>query len=45
MQNYNKRLLKFIEKSISPKKEQHDLTGMHDIEHITEDIEKGKVKK
>ncbi len=44
-QNYNRKLLKFIEKSISPKKEQNDLTGMHDIEHITEDIEKGKIKK
>ena len=45
MQNYNKRLLKFIEKSISPKKEQHDINNIHDIEHITEEIEKGKIKK
>lgn len=45
LQNYNKKLMKFIEKSISPKKEQHDLTGMHDIEHITEEIEKRKLKK
>ena len=44
-QDYNKRLLKFIEKSISPKKEQHDINNIHDIERITEEIEKGKIKK
>ena len=42
---YNKKLVRFIDKSISPKTEQHDITDMHDIEHITEEIEKGKVKK
>ena len=44
-QIYVKKLLKFIDKSISPKKEQHDLTSMREIEHLTEEIEKGKVKK
>lgn len=42
---YNKKLLKFIGKSISPKKEAHDITDMHEIEHITEEIEKGKGRK
>ncbi len=42
---YNKKLLKFIDKDIPTKKEQHDLTDMHEIEHITEEIEKGKIKK
>ena len=42
---YTKKLLKFIDKDISPKKEKHDITDMHEIEHITEEIEKGKVKK
>jgi len=42
---YAKRLLKFMDKNISPKKEQHDLANMHEIEHITEEIEKGKMKK
>ena len=42
---YTKKLLKFMDKNISPKKEQHDITDMHEIEHITEDIEKGKVRK
>ena len=42
---YNKRLMKFIGKNISEKKAEHDLTDMHDIEYITEEIEKGKVKK
>lgn len=44
-QDYNKKLLKFIEKSISPKKEQHDISNIHDIEYITEEIEKGKMRK
>ncbi len=44
-ETYNKKLLKFIDKNISPKKEQHDLTDMHEIEHLAEEIEKGKVKK
>ena len=44
-QTYNKKLVKYINKNISPKKEQHELTDMHEIEHITEEIEKGKVKK
>lgn len=42
---YAKKLLKFIDKNINSKKEEHDITDMHDIEHITEEIEKGKVKK
>lgn len=41
---YNKKLLKFIDKNISPKKEKHDITNMHEIESITKEIEKGKVK-
>ncbi|MBI1935929.1 MFS transporter [Candidatus Woesearchaeota archaeon] len=39
---YAKRLLKFIDKEIAPKKERHDITDMHEIEHITEEIEKGR---
>ncbi|MBI2541194.1 MFS transporter [Candidatus Woesearchaeota archaeon] len=39
---YSRRLVKFIDKNISPRKEQHDLTDMHEIERITEEIEKGK---
>lgn len=42
---YSKKLVKLIEKNISPKKEKHDLTDMHEIEHITEEIEKGKIMK
>ena len=42
---YKKKLLKYIDKDISPKKEQHGLENMHDIEHITEEIEKGKGRK
>jgi len=42
---YKKKLLKYIDKNISPKKEQHELTDMHEIEHITEEIEKGKGRK
>jgi MFS family permease len=45
IETYTKKLLKFIDKSISQKKEQHEVTNMHEIEHITEDIEKGKMKK
>ena len=41
-EDYNRRLMKFIDKNISPKKERHELTDMHEIEHITEEIEKGK---
>src|SRR3989344_5920086 len=41
---YTKKLMKFIGKDISPKKEKHELDDMHDIEHITEEIEKGKRK-
>ncbi len=44
-ETYNKKLLKYIDKNIFPKKEQHDLTNIHEIEHITEDIEKGKMRK
>jgi len=44
-QSYTKRLLKFIDKRISQKKEQHEMTNMHEIERITEDIEKGKIRK
>ena len=40
--DYNKKLLKYIDKNISPRKEKHELTDMHEIEHITEEIEKGK---
>jgi MFS family permease len=40
--DYGRKLMKFIDKSITPKKEQHDITDMHEIEHITEEIEKGK---
>ncbi|MBI2652204.1 MFS transporter [Candidatus Woesearchaeota archaeon] len=43
-ETYNKKLMKFIGKDISPKKEEHELTDMHEIEHITEEIEKGKIK-
>ena len=42
---YKSRLLKYIDKNISPKKEQHDITNMHEIEHIAEEIEKGEGKK
>ena len=42
---YSKKLVKLIDKGISQKKEQHELTDMHEIEHITEEIEKGKVNK
>src|SRR3989344_1551029 len=42
---YKKKLLKYIDKNISPRKEQHELMDMHDIEHITEEIEKGKSRK
>jgi len=42
---YNKKLLKFIDKNISPKREYHEITDMHEIEHITEEIEKGKARK
>ncbi len=42
---YNKKLLKYIDKNISQKKEQHDITDMHEIQHLTEEIEKGKVRK
>lgn len=45
LQNYNKKLLKFIEKTIVPKKERGGLASMRDIERITEEIEKGKSKK
>jgi len=37
--------LKYIDKNISPNKEQHGLDNMHDIEHLTEEIEKGKGRK
>mgnify|MGYP001609775151 CR=1 FL=1 len=42
---YTKKLLKYIDKNVSAKKEQHELTNMHEIEKITEQIEKGKMKK
>ncbi len=42
---YAKKIVKIIDKKISQKKEQHEITDMHDIEKITEEIEKGKVKK
>ncbi len=44
-ESYKKKLLKFMDKDISPRKEEHDITDMHEIEHITEEIEKGKIKK
>lgn len=34
----------YIDKNISQKKEEHDITDMHEIEHITGEIEKGKRK-
>jgi MFS family permease len=42
---YAKKVVKFVEKNISQKKERHELENIHDIEHITEDIEKGKIRK
>ena len=42
---YKKKLLKYIDKNISPEKEQHEILDMHDIENITEEIEKGKIRK
>ena len=42
---YAKKVVKIIDKSISKKKEQHDITDMHEIENITEEIEKGKIKR
>ena len=42
---YNKKLMKYIDKNISPKKEKHDITDMHEIEHLTEEIEKGKARR
>ncbi|MBI2650536.1 hypothetical protein HYX04_04440 [Candidatus Woesearchaeota archaeon] len=44
-QTYTKKLLKFMDKGISPKKEEREITDMHEIEHITEEIEKGKARK
>ena len=41
---YTKKLMKFIGKDTFAKKEQHDIGNMQDIEHITEEIEKGKRK-
>ena len=42
---HKKRLLKFIEKDVSPRKDKKELTNMHEIEHIAEEIEKGKIRK
>ncbi len=42
---YNKKLVKYIDKNIVLKKEKHDITDMRDIEHLTEEIEKGKIRK
>lgn len=42
---YKKKLLRFIDKNISPGKQQHEITNMHEIEHITEEIEKRNAKK
>ena len=42
---YGRKLMKFMDKNRSSKKEQHDITDMHEIEHITEEIEKGKGRK
>ena len=41
---YKKKLLKFIGKNISSRKEKSEMGSMHDIEHITEEIEKGRKK-
>ena len=41
---YKTKLLRFIDKNISPKKEYHDSMDMHEVEKITEEIEKGKRK-
>ena len=41
---YKKKLMRFIDKEISPKKEEHQATDMHEVENITQDIEKGKGK-
>jgi len=42
---YAKKIVKIIDKNILQKKEKHEIIDMHDIEKITEEIEKGKVKK
>lgn len=42
---YAKKIVKLIDKNISQKKEKHEITDMHEVEHITEEIEKGKVRK
>jgi len=44
-ESYNKKLLKFIDKNVFPKKQEHSVTDMHEIEHIAEGIEKGKIKR
>jgi len=44
-ESYNKKLVKLISSDISPKSEQHTSTDMHEIEHITEEIEGEKGKK
>jgi len=41
-EKYAKKLLKFIDKNITPKKEKHDLENMKDVERITEEIKRGK---
>lgn len=41
---YAKKMVKLIDKNISDKKHDKDITDMHEIEHITEEIEKGKGK-
>ncbi len=42
---YAKRMVNLIDKNISPKKEVREAMNMHEIEHITEEIERGKIKK
>jgi len=42
---YMSKLLRFIDKDISHKKEQHETANMHEIERITEEIERGKMKR
>ena len=45
LQAHNKRLLKFMDSNLPRYKEKHDITDMHEIEHITEEIEKGKINR
>ena len=44
-EDYNKKLLKFIGRNISSEKEKRSPTEIHEVEDITEDIKKGRLKK